>query len=132
MVYMLMALWFILVEFIWFIVLMIQLCLWFIPSAGFLPVILAWNLNDSEFVILSLCYHLEYLWGTAINFWLFLHKYYFTLLDYTLVSQYLYALSCLLGYYFFGCCVLWMVHNFLLLLNSFVCCLCCCIYSFQC
>ena len=36
-----------------------------------------------------LCYHLEYLCGTAINFLVFLHNYCYTLLDYALTSQYL-------------------------------------------
>ena len=58
-----------------------------------------------------LCYHLEYLCGTVINFLRILSSYCCTLLDYTSPSQYLVTLNYLLGHYVFVWFSYQMVHN---------------------
>ena len=74
-----------------------------LPSAGILPVIPTLNLNLNLTQNL-LCYHLEYLCGTAIIILMFLHDYHTPLLDYTLASQHLDTLHYLLGCYLFHGC----------------------------
>ena len=58
-----------------------------------------------------LCYHLEYLCGTVINFLIILSSYCCTLLDYTSPSQYPGTLIYLLGHYVFVWFSYRMVHN---------------------
>ena len=69
-----------------------------LPEAGILPVILALNLNESEYL---LCYNLEYLSFTSLDFLMFFHNYRCALKDYTSAVQHQDFFHYLLGYYLF-------------------------------
>ena len=55
-----------------------------LPEVGILPVILTLNLNESEYL---LCYNLEYLSFTSLDFLMFLHNYRCALKDYISAVQ---------------------------------------------
>ena len=79
-----------------------------LPMRRFLPVIFAFNLNQSGSVMLLFWSS----FGTAIKVQIYLHNCHCILLDYTSTSQHIDLLHDLLANYIYRLRIQWMMHNF--------------------